>query len=347
LIVGAPQFAGGNGAAYIFTKSGNEWMVAAKLTSGNSKSILFGTSVAVGSNVVMVGTPDDNNGAGAVYVFVKPQTGWKDMLPTAELGANGRSVGASLAMSADGTTLVAGGPTQGAGGAYLFLEPDGGWTSMTEAAATLFSATGYEVGLSVAMSGDTVVVGELGTSTSEAAYVFVKPTGGWSGVVLPAATLTASDGHSPIDEFGHSVAIAGNMVAVGAPYHPNYAPGAGYVYVEPKSGWQDMTQTAELNVPVHFNMVFGQAVAIKGNLVLAGAPGNAIGHNSQQGSVFGYLKPPTGWKDSSAPSGAATASNGVADELFGDAIAVSGDTVAVGAPYYDGLVGAVYIFSVQ
>lgn len=242
--------------------------------------------------------------------------------------------------------MAAGAPGGAIQAVYVFVEPQGGWVDMTTYNADLGSPDGYEIGTSLAMSGNTIVAGEVGTSKLQASYVFVKPSGGWAGSITPTATLTASD-ETRVDGFASSVAINGNTIVVGAPHHKDGMPGAAYVYVQPKTGWADMTQTAELSVPVDFNLALGQAVAAQGNLVLAGAPGDAIGHNKQQGAVFGYLEPSGGWKNSTSPNGAETASDGVAGELFGDAIAINGNTVVVGAPYYGQLQGAAYIFSLQ
>ena len=106
------------------------------------------------------------------------------------------------------------------------------------------------LGFSVAVSGNTVVVGapevNIGSNIAAgAAYVFVKPSSGWANETQ-VAKLTASDGVTSGD-LGFSVAIQGDTIVAGAPDNclpPN--PGKVYVFVEPSSGWTDMTQTAEL-----------------------------------------------------------------------------------------------------
>jgi hypothetical protein len=147
------------------------------------------------------------------------------------------------------------------------------------------------------------------------------------------------------------VAIGGNTVVVGAPFHPLGMPGTAYVFVQPPGGWKNMTQTAELTVPVGHTLLLGQAVAVEDNVILAGAPDDPIGHNNMQGAVFGYLKPPSGWVNSSTPEGSVTSSDGAAGDLFGDAIAVSGNVAVIGAPHHtvngNGDAGAAYIFGEQ
>jgi hypothetical protein len=335
--------------AYMFTNSEAGWKQAATLT-GNNQDNTF-ASVAIGGNVVAVGSPDGNNGDGAVYVFVKPASGWKGKLaPTAELtippGVVDNLLGTSVAISSDGRTIVAGAPGDGGpSGAYVFEEPAGGWVNMTEPTAMLAASSGFEVGHSVAMSGNTIVAGEANTGNLEAAYVFVEPAGGWADTTEPNATLTASDEDSG-DAFGYSVAISADIVVVGSPFHPfGTKPGAAYVFVEPQTGWADMTQTAELSVDLPYTLLLGESVAVEGNVVLAGAPVDPIGHNYGQGAMFGYLKPASGWASSSTPSGSVTASDGVVKERFGWSVSISGKNIAVGATMKGP--GAVYIFEEQ
>ena len=102
-------------------------------------------------------------------------------------------------------------------------------------------------GISVAISGDTAIVGAQGDddngTDSGSAYIFIKNAGVWS----QAAKLTASDG-AVDDFFGYSVAISGDTAIVGAWLDDDNATdsGSAYVFVKPVSGWADMTQTAKL-----------------------------------------------------------------------------------------------------
>lgn len=96
------------------------------------------------------------------------------------------------------------------------------------------------LGWSVAMSGNTVVLTGLGTS----AYVFVKPQTGWANMTQ-TAELTTSNGAV----LGRCIAMSGNVIAVGAEgatVGQNSLQGAVYIYVKPESGWTNMTETAEL-----------------------------------------------------------------------------------------------------
>jgi len=188
-----------------------------------------------------------------VYVFVEPGSGWADATDTAKLtasdGADGDDYGFAVAIS--GTTIVVGAPdaTVGAnaeqGAAYVFVKPGSGWTDATQT-AKLTASDGASVnllGLSVAISGDTVVAGaDLATvaanASQGAAYLFVKPGSRWTDATQ-TAKLTASDGAS-LDRLGTSVAIFGGSVVAGAPgatVNGNLFQGAAYVFARsPRHG---------------------------------------------------------------------------------------------------------------
>jgi hypothetical protein len=349
VVVGVPKpIEGGEAAAYVFVKSGTTWKQVAELQDGVSNDELgFSVSISGDANTIVAGAPNSASD-GTAYVFVKPAGGWQDTPPTATLTVAGGQVhfADSVAISNDGATIVAGAEGDGSpGAAYVFVKPASGWQSTNVPTATLSATGSVMLGNVVAMGGDTIVAGSVGFDV-DAAYVFVKPPAGWQDA-QPTATLRPSDNNG-VDYFGTSVAISGNTVVVGAPFHPNFAPGTAYVFVEAETGWRDMTQTAELSVATDSTLELGTSVAVEGNVVLAGAPFDQIGQNDEQGAVFGYVEPPTGWANSSTPVGSVTSSDNESEDRFGDAIAISGTLVVIGAPYQGGdLQGAVYIFAAQ
>ncbi len=200
-------------------------------------------------------------------------------------------------------------------------------------------AASDELGTSVAVSGDTVVVGVNGTNGGTenargAAYVFVKPAGGWGTAPPLEAKLTASDG-APFDGFGWSVAISGDTIVVGAPFaavNSNLSEGAAYVFVKPYRGWKttsafDSKLTASDATRITF---FGLSVAISGGTVVVGAPGTMIGTYYAQGAAYLFVEPPSGWATTSAFDAKLTASDGILADQLGASVAISGDTVVAG-----------------
>jgi hypothetical protein len=341
IVVGTSPFLTSETGVYVFMRSGSSWVQVAKLTD-NVANDGFGGSVAISSNTIVAGAPGAGNGQGAVYVFVKPAGGWRDMTPTAEFNVPlqllAQKFGDSVAISSDETTIVGGGEGDGgigSGAAYVFVKPTGGWQDTSVPTATLSSTLAKDLGKAVAISGNTIVASSIGVNSQGSAYVFIEPPGGWQDA-QPTATLTPSDGGQG-DQFGSALAIYGNTIVAGFDV---------YVYVKPAGGWRDMTQTAKLMVSTKANGGLGSSVAIVGGVVVAGAPGDVIGHTAQ-GSSFGYLEPPGGWKNTSKPNAQVIASDGAAQDSFGASIALSPTICVVGAPGHNGLQGAAYIFGRQ
>ena len=166
-------------------------------------------------------------------------------------------------------------------------------------------------GDSVAVTGDTVVVGARLDSLFDdlvhdgSAYVFVKPAGGWAGVLIESAKLTASDTRG----FGYSVAVSGDTVVVGS--FPGSFPGPEtvYVFVKPAGGWAGaLTETAKLTASDGDRFDhddFGIAVAVSGDTVVVGARSAQIRDNLLgQGAAYVFVKPAggAGWTPRRTPS---------------------------------------------
>ena len=127
-----------------------------------------------------------NTNAGAVYVFVKPPTGWADSNETAKLTASDAAISNWFGRSVDisGDTIAVGAFKSGysgfpgLGSAYVFMKPAEGWHSMTETTRLddPDSIPGDGYGISVAIDGDTVVIGAYTrnyTQPEEAGVAFV------------------------------------------------------------------------------------------------------------------------------------------------------------------------------
>ena len=194
---------------------------------------------------------------------------------------------------------------------------------------------GNALGIAVAASGDTIVLGEdcfrIGGNTDcdpnhqGVVYVFQKPKNGW-GNMVQTAELIPSDGYVG-DEFGTAVAISGPIIVVGA------GNGKAYVFVKPaRGGWRNMTETAQLTDGIGVDG-FGLTVAIDQNTIVVGAANAAIHGNQSQGAAYVFVEPPTGWATTAAFDAELTASDGSFQDIFGISAAVSGNTIVVGAPF--------------
>lgn len=291
----------------------------------------FGTSVAIDGNTVVVGNNEGNIGPGAAYVFVKPQSGWKNMTQTAELtssdGKPSDGFGQSVAISGDTIAIGEPGATvngnQDQGAAYVFVKPKGGWTNMTETAklvASDGSASGL-FGLSVSTNGNTVFAGAPEPSGVGSAYVFAEPIGGWTNMTQ-TAELTASDGTNS-NGFGGGISASASTVVVSGG-------GAAYVFVEPVGGWVNTTQTAKLTSSDGAPLV--RSVSLNGNTAVGGAPGAA----------YMFVEPSGGWVNMTQT---AKLTDGKNDESFGQSVSISGNIVLVGDFGVDGDSGAAFIFT--
>jgi hypothetical protein len=336
------------GAAYVFVKPTSGWtgMTQTATLTPSDQAGLFGASVAVSGNTVVVGAPwttiNGDQQEGAVYVYVKPATGWTDMTETAKLrsfhiDAIGEDhVGSSV--SIDGNTIVVGidnviadGQSLGNGEVFIYVKPADGWTSTTETAVLYIQGGPVGFASSVAISGGTVVVGadgccSQGQSVVGAAFVFLEPTTGWLTTSNFNAVLSGTN-VGPDDNFGYSVAVDGNTIIVGSPQQDSYGVGAAYVYVEPVNGWHEMTQTAELYPLFTSQGWFGESVAISGNVSFIGAPFTLVGGVEGRGAAYGFVKPNNGWQTTSAYAAKLTSNSGY---YLGQSVSISGATAVTG-----------------
>jgi hypothetical protein len=342
-----------SGAAYVFIRSGGVWSQQAYLKPSNTESNdQFGWSVAISGDTIVVGafgedssttgvnsTPNNAaSGSGAAYVFTRSGGVWSQQayLKSSNTGINdlfGISVaisGDSIVVGANGedssTTGVNSTPTDTAGdsgAAYVFSRSFGVWSQQAYLKASNTGAND-QFGVSVAISGDSIVVGANGEDSSTtgvnsapndsapdagAAYVFTRSAGVW----LLEAYLKASNTEGS-DSFGRSVAISGDTGVVGA-------------YLE------DSSTTGVNSLPIDLD---------------SSADSGAAYIFTRSGGVWSqqaYLKP----------------FNTGCDDEFGTSVAVSGDNIVVGAYLEDSsttgvnstpdelatFAGAAYIFQVQ
>ncbi|HYG09813.1 MAG TPA: FG-GAP repeat protein, partial [Pyrinomonadaceae bacterium] len=231
-VVGAPADAVNSknrqGSAYVYVRTGTTWTQQQKLTSSDgAANDEFGYSVAVAGDTIAVGRHNTQVGSnrtrGAVYIFKRTGATWTEQqILTANDGVEGDVFGSSLALEND--TLVVGalqkniGSNFFQGAAYVFTRSSGG-ASFAQQARLTADDGGFAdfFGHSVAVSGDTAIVGAVGLAGAGAAggrgwvYVYVRSGAAWT----QQQKLLASDGASG-DAFGFSVGISGDTAIIGA-----------------------------------------------------------------------------------------------------------------------------------
>ena len=377
-VIGAPNDASDGvrgGAAFVVTRDliSGAWSDPAKLSPGGLEgNDNFGISVALDGNTLVVGASGSMGTAGSVYVYTRAsQAGdWSQAakLVPAGVGANDE-FGHSVAV--DGVTVVAGarlkddGTVADAGAAYVFTEPDNGWGGWGELnddgkaaltanlTAAVPEANDYfgvsvavEVAVEVAVDGDTVLVGASGKDGNKGAvYAFNKPVGGWAGDINTdnAAKLQAAE-ISEDDYFGSSLAMDGDTAVIGAEGED-----AVYVFTKVSGSWDEGAKLTASDGEALDN--FAGSVAVDGDVVVVGADGVALDSARNAGAAYIFTKPANGWTNRRGVA-AFTASDGASPDKFGGAVAVSGDTVLVGAEGADQSnfvadSGAAYVFDIE
>lgn len=295
----------------------------------------FGASAAIEGNTVVVGSP----GAGKAYVFTKPQGRWQPLTRAAELTPadlqDAHGFGGSVAIH--GNTIVVGanearfGGGQFQGAAYVFVEPPNGWTNMTETAELGASdgVTYSGFGWTVAISGSSIAVGApWGTNGNVGpgiVYEFTEPPNGWTNMT-ETAELTITNGYEQ-DDLGISLAVSGNTILAATLPAAENPIGAAYVFVEPPTGWIDMTESAVLTASdAQTNDEFGFSVSLSGDTAVVGA----VLHDSR-GAIYVFTKPPQGWANSTQTARLEPKPTSNISEA-GYSVSVDVNTIIAGAP---------------
>ncbi len=232
----------------------------------------FGAAVALDGDALVVGAPMFNNfptGSGKAYVFHRSGSTWSEAAEfLASDGAHGDRFG--FAVDVDGDTAVVAAPYDDdlggtSGSCYVFERSGSVWTEQQKLLAS-DGHDGHIFGASVAIDGDTIVVGATGangsTSNTGAAYVFVRQGTVW----VQQQKLFSAVG-AAVDRFGFSAALEGDRAVVGALFANTGDPlgGAAYVFERSGTAW---TEVAEL-VPRDGALWFGWAVDLEGDRIVA------------------------------------------------------------------------------
>jgi hypothetical protein len=330
-VVGAAYKNSGRGAAYIFVRSGSNWIQQAKITASDAVAgDYFGISVSVSGNTAVVGAYYKDAKKGAAYVFVRSGTIWNQQAKlTASDGAADDYFGNSVSVSSDTVVVGAYYKDSHKGAAYVFVRSGSIWNQQAKLTASDGAANEY-FGDEVSVSSDTAVVGAYGKNSNKgAAYVFVRSGSNWN----QQAKLTASDGAAS-DYFGTSVSISSDTAIVGASGKDSHT-GAAYVFVRSGSIWSQQIKLTASD-PSAGGDYFGHSVSVSGDTALVGA----YCKDSNTGAAYVFVRSGSNWSQQVK----LTASDAASGDYFGDSVSVSSDTAVVGAMYKDSAKGAAYIY---
>jgi hypothetical protein len=281
-----------DGATYIFHRNGSLWVEEAKLKpKGGVAFGLFGRSVSISGDIVVVGAPSAPPDIGYAYVFEREGTVWS---PKSKLGAVDATRGNcfGFGVSVSGETIVVGaryndGADTQSGAAYVFEVRDGRWKQVEKLIASDGTKFDY-FGGSVSIDEDTIVIGAKqdcfnGTYTGSV-YVFIRNGSAWP----QQAKLIASPGKA-YARFGYSVSVDGDSIAIGARYDndPGHWAGSAFWFQRNGSTWDQKARFIISDAEGFEHL--GTSVSICDTTIAVGAPGD-----DNSGSVYVYdLMPPS------------------------------------------------------
>ena len=284
IVIGAYQANRDEGAAYIFTRTGNTWTETQKLTAQNNQlPESFGFSVLIEGDTIIVGSPNflGFQATGLAYVYSRSGNTWTEtQILNAPDGQDENSFGESIAI--DGDTIVIGAVSAGStvdgieGAAYIFTRTGEFWRDPVE--LTPANLEGFvQFGISVAIDGDRVVVG---ANLEGAAYIFTRTGNTWT----ETQKLTSPDPLPPdqfgisSDQFGNAVAIQGDTVVVA-----NLSPGVAHVFTPTDNTWTQQQAFAPANADPQRSLEL--SLTLEGDSVFVGAPFLSRNNGFETGAV--------------------------------------------------------------
>jgi hypothetical protein len=289
------------------TSLGDFWALTPTQFNGQANYDFFGTSVAIDGDTCVIGAWGTNKAnIGIACAYTSDANGTWNQVAEFNGEAYFDRFGYSVAIDGDTCVIGARGDDSYAGRAYVYTsDPSGTWNQVAEFNGNSNSEL---FGTSVAIDGDTCVIGARGTnSNTGSAYVYSKASGTWSQV----AELS---GEAIDDYFGRSVAIDGDTCVIGAS-GTNSNTGSAYVYSKASGTWN---QVAELSGEA-YDDYFGNSVAIDGDTCVIGASGT----NSNTGTAYVY--------GSNATTGACCVSSGCFDGTNNQCTAAGGSWTQAGS----------------
>ena len=298
------------GKVHVFELANGRWVLSQQIRLSHldnpGDAPTFGRSVAIAGDVLAIGAPtvlvQDHNGVdrigGAVFIYERNANGWafakRFRMPPTEKLSRGEVGNLGFSVRVRGDTILAGAP-RGEGAVLVFRRGTGGWErhSIIDNPNPGVGPDGF--GYAVAIDSTTMAIGCPGSSIAGVVRTYVyeeDSTGNWQ---FESELRTEQPSW---DYFGRAVAIHDDRIAVGAPRRLENGNNVGAVYMFRKgpTGWGP-TEDAEYRASDRNNASYyrnhhllGSAVAMEGQLILAGAP-NGITRSKPIGKAYFFTDP--------------------------------------------------------
>lgn len=354
------------GAVFLFRRDPIDrhvWQEVDELLAADGLDLdRFGTAISLDGETLAIGASHDGDDshldAGSVYIFrpnAQNPDSWQEMVKiTSDDVINFDLFGSAVAL--DGDTLVVGAPGDRnfgsllGGSAYVFQRTSGpteSWQQVARLRAEASHPEDNSFGHSVALDGDVIVIGSLGSqdiqTTIGNAFVFYRDEGGPNNWGL-VKTLESMDS-PPSDRFGHSVALRNDTILVGDSRHEINAEvgetGAVFVFRRDVGGLDNWGKEHKIVALDGIDRdYFGSGVDFDGKIVAIGAENDRTNGEAARGSVYLFdATYPQPWSYISKLTGSDTNNQ----DRFGIKLALFEDTVVVGTEVGTSFFGKAYI----
>ena len=349
-IVGGYNDNFGQGAAWVYTRSGGTWtQQGSKLVgTGNSGAASQGTSVSISAdgNTAIVGGVGDNSSQGAAWVYTRSGSTWTQqgskLVGTGNTGA--AQQGTSVSVSADGNTAIVGGPNDNSnqGAAWVYTRSGGTWTQQGSKLVGTGNTGGAFQGKSVSLSadGNTAIVGGTGDNSFQgAAWVYTRSSSTWT----QQGSKLVGTGNTGAAVQGISVSLSadGNTAIVGG-YNDNSNEGAAWVFTRSGSTWtQQGSKLVGTGGSADARQGYSVSISADGNTAIVGG----YQDNSNQGAAWAYTRSGSTWTQQGSKL-VGTGNTGAAQQGFSVSMSADGNTAFVGG-YADNInAGAAWVYIV-
>lgn len=337
------------GAAWVYTQTAGVWsqqgpkLVGTGYVGNSLTPVKSGVALSADGNTAAVARMTDNSGVGAVWIYTRTAGIWTQqgtkLVGTGNTGASQQ--GNSIALSADGNTLLVGGQKDNAflGAAWVFTRTAGVWTQqgvkLVGTGAVGIANQGWSVALSA--DGNTAIMGGYhDNSLAGAAWVFTRTAGVWS---QQGAKLVGT-GTIGLSEQGTGIALSadGNTAVVGG-INDNGV-GAVWVYTRSAGIWTQQTKLTANDSIGASSVGCSVTISADGNTIAAG--GNA--DNTGIGAVWTFTRSNGAWIQSGTKL---VGTGGIGTSGQGKAVAISSNanTLIVGGQSDNTNIGAAWIFT--
>ncbi len=269
VLIGEPANHHQPGMVYVYSKRGDTWQQTAKLNASDGEvGNNFGSVLSVDGNLILIGAPGANGGAGSAYIFERNDDGdWSELSRFTLDGVNESGFGSSVLLSGDHAFIGAPGHSDGMGAVIVYQNTGDNWSEVMAIANP--DTMGSNFGSSLAMNDMNLVIGAP-EREGGAVFVFENQDDEWN--------HTSSLSSRQTDErslFGATLRIQENRILVSAPRHSSGS-GAVIVYTKDEESNEWMEESRLMAFDGQARYLFGSAIEYSGDQVWIGAP-NADG----------------------------------------------------------------------